>query len=69
MWERAALVACLMAEYDVDFASILLHELHDRVFGESTNQPYPCMIQKLHDEFGVPEIPSVYERVAIRTTT
>lgn len=67
MWEGEELVAYLMVGYDVNFFSILCHELHDRAFGELTNMPFPCIVQRLCDEAGVPEIPGVDERVPAKT--
>lgn len=46
----------MMAENDIDFATILQHEIHDRAFGEAINFPFPYLIQRLCDEVGVLEI-------------
>lgn len=63
-----ALVAYLMAGYDIYFATILRYELHDRAFGELTNLSFPCIIQKLCDKVGVLELPGIDERLTATMT-
>ncbi|KAF3650799.1 hypothetical protein FXO38_16966 [Capsicum annuum] len=53
------------AKCDIDFASILQYEIHDRAFGEVTNLPFPYLIQRLYDKAGVPEIRREYERILV----
>lgn len=61
-WEREALIACLMADYDANFATILSHELHDRPFVKLTNLTFPCMNQSLCDDDRVSKLPDIDER-------
>lgn len=65
----AAPVACLMVGYDVDFGTILRHELHEKAFGELTNLSLPNIIQRLCNKMGVIEILGVDERVPAMTTS
>ncbi|PHT42764.1 hypothetical protein CQW23_16789 [Capsicum baccatum] len=67
-WEGATLVASMMSGYAIDFIAILQHEIHDREFGETINMPFPCMIQRLNDKDGVPELPRVDKRVHVMAT-
>lgn len=46
-WEGSDLIDSMMVGYDIDFAAILRHEIHDRVFSEVMNLPLPCLIQIL----------------------
>lgn len=59
----------MMASYDVYFATILRHELHDTTFDELTNLSFPYMILKLQDKVVVPDLPKINERVIMTTTT
>lgn len=57
MQEGVALVACMIADYNVDFSFILQNELQDRVFVKLSNLPLLCIIQRMCDEAGMPELP------------
>ncbi|KAF3666468.1 hypothetical protein FXO37_10536 [Capsicum annuum] len=43
-WDGVALIASLMASYDIDFVSILRYEIHERDFSEMTTLPFPCLV-------------------------
>ncbi|KAG5631530.1 hypothetical protein H5410_003247 [Solanum commersonii] len=43
-WDRAVMVAALVAGLEIDFARILLAEIHERVFKSSTTYLFPCLI-------------------------
>ncbi|KAF3613621.1 hypothetical protein FXO37_36303 [Capsicum annuum] len=51
-----SLIDSIMDEYAINFATILRHEIHDRSFGKAMNFPFSCLIQRLSDKVGVPEI-------------
>ncbi|KAG5616131.1 hypothetical protein H5410_015955 [Solanum commersonii] len=52
-WDRAVMVAALVAGVEIDFARILLAEIHERAFRTSTTYPFPCLIFQLCMDFGV----------------
>lgn len=52
-----------MAEYDIDFVSIIRCEIHKRDFYELTSLHFSCLVQQLCDKTGVPELPGVDLRV------
>lgn len=58
-----------MDKYDIDFVTIIWHEIHKRFFGETMTFPFPCIIYRLCDKSRVLEIPSVYERVEVTAVT
>ncbi|KAG5598756.1 hypothetical protein H5410_030126 [Solanum commersonii] len=43
-WDRAVMVAALVAGVEIDFARMLLAEIHERAFRTSTTYPFPCLI-------------------------
>uniref|UniRef100_M1DY73 Integrase core domain containing protein n=1 Tax=Solanum tuberosum TaxID=4113 RepID=M1DY73_SOLTU len=43
--DRAIMVAVLVAGVEIDFARMLLAEIHERAFKTSTTYPFPCLIQ------------------------
>uniref|UniRef100_M1DKZ6 Integrase core domain containing protein n=1 Tax=Solanum tuberosum TaxID=4113 RepID=M1DKZ6_SOLTU len=53
-WDRAVMVAALVAGVEIDFARILLAEIHERVFKTSTTYPCPCLISQLCRDSGLP---------------
>uniref|UniRef100_M1DJI3 Integrase core domain containing protein n=1 Tax=Solanum tuberosum TaxID=4113 RepID=M1DJI3_SOLTU len=53
-WDRAVMVAALVAGVEIDFARILLVEIHERAFRTSTTYPFPCLIFHLCRDSGVP---------------
>ncbi|KAG5621180.1 hypothetical protein H5410_006398 [Solanum commersonii] len=54
MWDRAVMVAALVAGVEIDFARMLLVEIHERAFRTSTTYPFPCLIFQLYRDSGVP---------------
>ena len=48
------MVAALVAGVEIDFARILLAEIHERAFKTSTTYPFPCLIFQLCRDSGVP---------------
>ena len=53
-WDRAGMVATLAAGVEIDFARMLLAEIHERAFRTSTTYPFPCLIFHLCRDSGVP---------------
>ena len=53
-WDRAVLVAAMVAGFEVDFSTLLLSIIHERAFKASTTYPFPCMIFELCRSAGVP---------------
>ncbi|KAG5614513.1 hypothetical protein H5410_014337, partial [Solanum commersonii] len=53
-WNKAVMVAALVAGVEIDFAHMLLVEIHERTFKTSTTYPFPCLIFQLCRVPGVP---------------
>uniref|UniRef100_M1DFS1 Integrase core domain containing protein n=1 Tax=Solanum tuberosum TaxID=4113 RepID=M1DFS1_SOLTU len=53
-WDRAVMVAALVAGFEIDFARMLIAEIHERAFKASTTYPFPCLIFQLCRDSGVP---------------
>uniref|UniRef100_M1DID1 Integrase core domain containing protein n=1 Tax=Solanum tuberosum TaxID=4113 RepID=M1DID1_SOLTU len=53
-WDRAVMVATLVAGMVVDFAHMLILEIHERAFKATTTLPFPCLIFQLSRDVGVP---------------
>uniref|UniRef100_M1DJX7 Integrase core domain containing protein n=1 Tax=Solanum tuberosum TaxID=4113 RepID=M1DJX7_SOLTU len=53
-WDRAIMVAALVAGVEIDFARMLLAEIHERAFKISSTYPFPCLIFQLCRDSGVP---------------
>uniref|UniRef100_M1E140 Integrase core domain containing protein n=1 Tax=Solanum tuberosum TaxID=4113 RepID=M1E140_SOLTU len=53
-WDRAVMVAALVAGVEIEFSRMLLAEIHERAFRTSTTYPYPCLIFRLCRDSGVP---------------
>uniref|UniRef100_M1E0I1 Putative plant transposon protein domain-containing protein n=1 Tax=Solanum tuberosum TaxID=4113 RepID=M1E0I1_SOLTU len=53
-WDRAVMVAALLAGLEIDFAGILLAEIHERAFKTSTTYPFQCLIFQLCRDSEVP---------------
>ncbi|KAG5607112.1 hypothetical protein H5410_028604 [Solanum commersonii] len=53
-WDRAVMVAALVAGVKIDFAHMLLAEIHERAFRNSTTYPFSCLIFQLCRDSGVP---------------
>ena len=53
-WDRAVMVAALVAGVEIDFARMLLAEIHERAFRTSITYPFPCLIFHLCRDSGVP---------------
>ncbi|KAF3636801.1 hypothetical protein FXO37_25265 [Capsicum annuum] len=56
-------IDCLMVGYNIDFTAIIRYEIHERAFGELTTLPFPCLVQQLYNEAGVPKVLGVNLRV------
>ncbi|TMW81335.1 hypothetical protein EJD97_010271 [Solanum chilense] len=46
-WDRAELMAAMIAGFEVDFAWLLQAVMHERAFKVTTTYPFPCMIFSL----------------------
>ena len=53
-WDRAVLMAAMIAGFEVDFASLLQSVMHERAFKVTTTYLFPCMIFSLCRSAGVP---------------
>ncbi|KAG5599363.1 hypothetical protein H5410_030733, partial [Solanum commersonii] len=53
-WDIAFMVAALVAGLELDFAHMLLAEIHERTIKTSTTYPFPCLIFQLCRDSGVP---------------
>ncbi|KAG5591028.1 hypothetical protein H5410_041542 [Solanum commersonii] len=53
-WDKAAMVVALVAGVEIDFARMLLAEIHERTFKTSTTFPFSCLIFQLCRDSGVP---------------
>lgn len=62
-WDRVSLISSMMDEYDIDFAVIIQHVIHKRAVIEMMTLPFLCLIQRLYDKVGVPEISGVDKKV------
>ena len=53
-WDRAVLMAAMIAGFEVDFAWLLQAVMHERAFKVNTTYPFLCMIFSLCRSAGVP---------------
>ena len=53
-WDRALLMAAMIARFEVDFTWLLQTVMHERAFKVTTTYPFPCMIFALLRSAGVP---------------
>ena len=53
-WDRAVLMAVMIAGFKVDFAWLLQAVMHEREFKVTTTYPFPCMIFALCRSAAVP---------------
>uniref|UniRef100_M1APM8 Integrase core domain containing protein n=1 Tax=Solanum tuberosum TaxID=4113 RepID=M1APM8_SOLTU len=53
-WDRVVMVAALVAGVEIDFARMLLAEIHKRALKTSTTYPFSCLIFQLCRDSGVP---------------
>ena len=53
-WDRAVLMAAMIAGFEVDFAWLLQAVMHERDFKVTTTYPFPCMIFFRCTYVGVP---------------
>ncbi|KAG5595736.1 hypothetical protein H5410_036968 [Solanum commersonii] len=53
-WDRVITVVALVAGVEIDFACMLLIEIHERAFKTSTTYPFPCLIFQLCRDSVVP---------------
>lgn len=44
-WKRAALVASLVAGYEIDFTTLIRMKVYDRELAETNALPFLCIIQ------------------------
>ena len=52
-WDRAVLMAAMIAWFEMDFAWLLQTVMHERDFKVTTTYPFPCMIFSLCRSAGV----------------
>uniref|UniRef100_M1DK38 Integrase core domain containing protein n=1 Tax=Solanum tuberosum TaxID=4113 RepID=M1DK38_SOLTU len=52
-WDRAVMVATLVAGVEIDFSRMLLAEIHERELKTCTTYPFPCLIFRLCRDSGV----------------
>lgn len=55
----------MMVGYDIDFATIIIHRLHERDFGDMAVLPFPYLIQMLGDKADMLEFPGVDASVEV----
>ena len=53
-WDRAVLMAAMIAGFKIDFEWLLQAVMHERAFKVTTTYPFPCMIFSLCRSVGVP---------------
>uniref|UniRef100_M1DXE6 Integrase core domain containing protein n=1 Tax=Solanum tuberosum TaxID=4113 RepID=M1DXE6_SOLTU len=53
-WDRSVMVATLVVGLEVDFAHMLIAEIHEKAFKSTTTLPFPCLIFQLCRDVGVP---------------
>ena len=53
-WDRAVLMAAMIAGFEVDFAWLLQAVMYERALKVTTTYPFPCMIFSLCRSAGVP---------------
>ena len=53
-WDRAVLMAAMIAGFEVDFAWLLQEVMHERAFKVTTTYPVLCMVFVLCRSSGVP---------------
>jgi len=53
-WDRAVMLAALVAGRKIDFAQIPIAKIHERAFKTTTTLPFPCLIFHLCRAVGVP---------------
>ena len=52
-WDRAVLMAAIIAWFEVDFSWLLQTVMHERAFKVTTTYPFPCLIFSLCRSAGV----------------
>uniref|UniRef100_M1DV82 Putative plant transposon protein domain-containing protein n=1 Tax=Solanum tuberosum TaxID=4113 RepID=M1DV82_SOLTU len=53
-WDRTVMIAVILSHLEVDFACILIAEIHERVFKATTTLPFPYLIFQLCRDASVP---------------
>ena len=53
-WDRAVLIAAMIAGFEADFSWLLQAVMHERAFKVTTTYPFPCMIFSLCRSAAVP---------------
>ncbi|KAF3647905.1 hypothetical protein FXO38_18440 [Capsicum annuum] len=69
IWDRAILVSSLLVGCEIDIVALIMLEIHECVFGETTTLPFPCLIQHLCDVAGMTAISEVDRRIKLLSTT
>lgn len=46
-WDRVVMIASVLVGLEIDFAPILITEIHERAFRITTTVPFPCLIFQL----------------------
>ncbi|KAG5599583.1 hypothetical protein H5410_030953 [Solanum commersonii] len=54
IWDRVVMVVALVAGVEIDFARMLLVQIHKRAFKTSATYPFPCLIFQLCRDSRVP---------------
>lgn len=54
--DGVALIARMVVGYNIDFAAIIIYEIHEQAFGEMNTLPFPFFVQLLCDEASITEI-------------
>lgn len=62
-WDSAVLISSLIVGYVIDFAAIIMYELHEQAFGDMTMLTFPILIQQQCDKASVIVVLGVYQRV------
>ena len=52
-WDRAVLLAAMIAGFEVDFVWLIQAVMHERAFKVTTTYPFQCMIFSLYRSAGV----------------
>uniref|UniRef100_M1DN58 Integrase core domain containing protein n=1 Tax=Solanum tuberosum TaxID=4113 RepID=M1DN58_SOLTU len=53
-WDRTVMVAALVAGFEMDFARLIIAEVHERAFKSTTTYSIPCLLFHLCRDSGVP---------------
>uniref|UniRef100_M1DA03 Putative plant transposon protein domain-containing protein n=1 Tax=Solanum tuberosum TaxID=4113 RepID=M1DA03_SOLTU len=53
-WDRAVMVAAVVAGLEMNFSHMLIAEIHERAFKATTTLPFPCLIFYICRDASVP---------------